>query len=84
MVNYLHDNEVFLFHKYCDTVRNNSFPFVLAPLRRSLFIFGVKPTQKALGRDFARDWKWRREGRAEWRQREQLTTEGTRERSELR
>ena len=60
----------------CDTMRSNSFPFVLAPLSRSLCLFWRKTHTKDRGRNLLRDWKWRREGRSERRQREELTNEG--------
>ena len=61
---------------YCNTMRSNSFPFVLGPLGRSLCLCGHETHTKDWGRDFPRDPKWRREGRSKRRQRDQLTTVG--------
>ena len=64
---------------FCDTMLSNSFPFVLAPLRRSLCLFWGEIHTK--GRDLPRDRKWRREARSERRHKEQLTKQGRREQS---
>ena len=62
-------------------MHSNSFPFVLAPLRRSLCLFWCETHTKGLRtRSHARpEVEW--EGRSERRQRRQLTTEGRREQS---
>ena len=54
-------------------MRCNSFPFVLVPLRRSLCLFWCETHTKNWGRDLLRDRKWKREGKSQRRQREQLT-----------
>ena len=44
-------------------MRSNSFPFVLAPLRRSLRLFWRETHTKDCGRNLPWDRKWRREDR---------------------
>ena len=54
----------------CDTMRCISFPFVLAPFRRSLCLFWRENHTKDWRRDLPRDWKGRKEGRSQRRLKE--------------
>ena len=66
--------------EFCDTIRSNSFLFVLVPLRRSLCLFWRETHTKNWGQDLPRDRKWRRkEGPREdressWQSREEETS----------
>ena len=54
---------------------------MLAPLRWSLCLCWGETHTKDWGRDLPRDWKWRKGGRSERRQRDQSTTESRRDQS---
>ena len=56
----------------CDTIGSIHFRLCWRRSENLFVCFGVKPTQRAWGEDRPGDWKWRREGRFQRRQRDSV------------